>query len=364
MTLPDPRLQPLEAPKNPLIRQAVAVTTEPNAASSASLYQSLTAQMADALLMGDNQSLAVALQLAPNQSAYKALWHALNDILAQPSAQGFAHIFAFPIVMVVGAKGEAQLPVALGETGSFISMLQDQGLIAADAQCAVLPHLVHPESLASLSLSELYQLSQRTTSVEQGLPVKLLPAPIEFKDEGVFVRYLVGVAMQPAHTEPVIKLGGSMGEWGMVAMKWLGDTLKTEGVTLFPIPLVPNVVPEALRQGAAMRLEVNLQVVASNTIRRLREKNLPVVAIASSHEGGEIRFTFSTPGETKNMAAFVWPLAPLDALPRIEENFQMLMKECQVDDVRLIAGLQPNEVNDIPFFVTACDIEAQSSAQH
>ena len=55
----------------------------------------------------------------------------------------------------------------------------------------------------------------------------------------------------------------------------------------------------------------------------------------------------------------VGSLAPLDSVERIEENFRALMSECQVSDVRVLADIQPDRVDGVPFLVTCNDAAAR-----
>ena len=62
--------------------------------------------------------------------------------------------------------------------------------------------------------------------------------------------------------------------------------------------------------------------------------------------------------------ASAWPLAPLDSVERIAEEFMGLMRECQVEDVRLVKEVQTDREHGIPFFVTVNDPAAQSHGLH
>lgn len=363
MMLPDPRPSVLTPPKNGLLDLVAAVLTATEAEQTTA-QQRLQMAVAETLMMRDQQSLALALQFAPSQEAYKTLWHALCDVLTQlPDGRQTAVVFALPVILVVGSKETTTLSGTLTDTTSMLATLQRHGLIAEGAVCHLFPELLHPESLAAISMPDLYRYAETIDDVELGLPFERLPAPVPAKDEAVFVRYVLGIAMQPVGAPPVLR-PQSHGAWAMEVMQQLKTQLHHPQVTLFPIPIQPQVLPEALRQGAAFRLEVNMQVFASGIIRKLREHNLPIVAIASAHEGGELRFTISTPGEAKHMAAYAWPLAALDSVPHIVENFSALMKECQVSDVRLIPGIQANEVNGVPFFISSVDPEAKQVEVH
>lgn len=362
MMLPDPRLMPRVAPKNELIRAVMSLLTESDAAAARAKADALRQTVVQTLDFDDNQALTVALQLAPDQTAYKTLWNTTLDVLETPAVGRHAVVFALPLVLAAGSKSPAKLPETV-DADALLAILKQHGVVRADAEIFLSGRLLHQETLGSVSFSQLYRLGQELTAADEVL-AELVPTAVPVMEEGVFVRYLVGVALQDAGAPAAIKLGGAMGEWGMPLMQALAEQLKTPGVTLFPIPLVPNVVPEALRQGAAMRYEVNLQMWASNIIKRLREGGVTIVAVAAAHENGELRFTVSSPGDDKNWAGYVWPLAPLDSVERIAENFRMLMGECQIEDVRLVPDVQPDRVNDVPFLITCNDAQAQALTRH
>ena len=354
MMLPDPRLMPRVAPKNELIRAVMSLLTEPDGAEAERKRGELRRLTAEKLEFDDNQSLSVALQLAPDQTAFRTLWHSLVDTLASPSTARHAVVFAVPVVLAAGSKTATTLPAQV-DAAPLLAILRQHGVVRADAEVSLSGHLLHADTLASVAFSQWFRFGSFLTDAARGVPLDLAGSDVPVHEEGVFVRYLLGVAMQNPDEAPAIRLGGSMGEWGMPFMQQLNEQMKTPGVTLFPIPAVPNVVPEALRQGAALRLDVNMQMWASNIIRKLRAGNAGIAGVAAAHENGELRFTVSSPGDDKNWAAFVWPLAPLDAVERIEENFRALMAECQVEDVRVVGTIQPDRIDEVPVFLTCND---------
>lgn len=364
MLLPDPRLYPRVDPDNLLIRLAMALLTEREAGRALTRAEALKDAIAAQLAADDDSVLNAALRHAPSQEVYKAVWQAALDVVGQVGNERHAVIFALPVVLVAGCKGRAELPERLSDVDALSQLLRQHGVIDAQAECFISGKLVHPDTLEGLSFSQLYRYSRNLADAGRGLPVELPGDPAPVKDDCVLVRYLVGVAMREANGEMPVKLGGSMGAWGMPLMQLLGEQLKTANVTLFPIPRVPNWLREAHRQGQAARQEVNLQVFASNIIRKLREYSLPITAIAAAHDNGELRFTISTPGDDKNCAAHAWPLAPLDSVERIAEEFIGLMRECQVEDVRLVKEVQTDREHGIPFFVTVNDPAAQSHGLH
>ena len=123
MLLPDPRLLPRVAPKNEIIRAVLACLAETDIAAIGRKQATLEGLLRDALDMDDAQALTVALQLAPEQTAYRHLWHTLLDVLGAGVTEQHAVVFALPLVLATGSRKEAQLPARI-----------DAGPVLADIQ--------------------------------------------------------------------------------------------------------------------------------------------------------------------------------------------------------------------------------------
>ncbi|AOX99020.1 hypothetical protein [Jeongeupia sp. USM3] len=351
MYLPDPRLYPRVNAKNPVIRNLMALLTAGNADEAAQKRGALDEIVRELLLTGDHYGLNGALTQAPTQDGYKVLWQTLREAVETPVQPGpFAVPFALPIVFVAGRKGATSLPGEI-DAGAVLALLRQHGAVAADAAVWLSGALVGADQLAAVNPAQLQRWQQAEATP---LPVALSPAPIEFKDEGVFLRYLVGVAIQPEGGQPAIRLGGPVGAWGMPLAQLLSDTFKQPGLTLFPIPRVPQSWLAAQETGRVTVLETRLQVAASNAIRSIRSKGRTPAITLAAHEGGEIRITFSSREDAERWEGYVWPLAPLDTAEQVHAFVDELMRECQVDDVVVIETIQPDlDTDGLPFFVTA-----------
>lgn len=350
--LPDPRqYHPQVSLTNRLIHHAQSVLDAPNADDREMWRQGLAGAMDEMLQRRELLSISVALAMVPSQACYQVVWDALRQTVEGGSAN--VALFALPLVLVAGSREQATLPAEIADIDGLNDLLRRHGVFA-DGDAALGGALLHPDSLTGLDAAKLYEMSRQGADARNGLPNQ--PAPITVKEEGVFLRYLLGAAILRDGGEPPVKLGGSVGAWGMPVMKFLGEQLKTDGVTLFPIARPPLPAMQALVAGNFARFEVALQVFASSQIRRLRELDKEPVAILSAHDNGELHFTLSAKGDDRNWEGFVWPLASLDNVKLIEENFRELMRECHVRDVHVLPELQPESRDGIPLFFTADDL--------
>jgi len=362
-TLPDPRqYHPQVSLTNMLIHNALSVQNASSDADRELWFVAIRDAMAQMLERGELLSISVALAMVPSQDTYKIVWDALRAAVEQPEGRR-AIVFAVPLVLVAGSKGQATLPAAIADEEGLNALLREHGILGAAQQVRVFGQLLHPDTVVAMDAARLFRLTRDLASAEQGIGEDLNGAAITLKEEGVFLRYLLGVAVQGEGEAEPVKLGGAVGAWGMPLMKFLGEQLHTDGVTLFPIARPPLPVMQALVAGNFARFEVALQVFASSQIRRLRELSKDPVAILSAHANGELHITLSAEGDERNWEAFVWPLAAMDNVTLIESNFRELMAECRVRDVHVLSQVYPESRDGIPLFFTADDLPQTDSLQ-
>lgn len=355
-TLPDPRqYHPQVALTNMLIHNAQSVLQAKNDSDREMWFSAMKDSMAEMLQRNELLSISVALAMVPSQDTYKIVWDALRAAVEQ--AEGpHAVVFAVPLILVAGSKNTATLSAAIDDVQGLNALFTQHGVFSAEGQVALAGQLVHPDVVVGLDSGKLYQLTRGLQSVSEADLLNTAGAAVTVKEEGVFLRYLLGVAIkEPGKPDPV-KLGGAVGAWGMPLMKFLGEQLKQDGVTLFPIARPPMPVMQAMVAGNFARFEVALQVFASTQIRRLRELDKEPVAVLSAHANGELHITVSAEADERNWEAFVWPLAGLDSVELIESNFRQLMSECHVREVHVLPSVYPDVKEGLPLFFTADDV--------
>ncbi|MDF0606472.1 hypothetical protein HZU77_012550 [Neisseriaceae bacterium TC5R-5] len=352
--LPDPRqYHPEVALTNQLIYQ-IQTALE---ASTAQERDNWLAAARDALVQRLERhellSISVALAMVPSQACYQLLWQCLRTAVEETNGTR-AMVFAMPLILVAGSKQQQTLPGEIADVAGLNALLRQHSVFAEDGEVFIQGALVSADSLLALDAAMLFQLNHDPSKAKTGLPQQA--APITVKEEGVFLRYLLGVAIQPEGADVPVRLGGEVGAWGMPLMKFLNEQLHGDGVTLFPIARPPLPAMQAMVAGHYARFEVALQVFVSSQIRRLRELNLEPVAILAAHQNGELHITLSAVGDQRSREGFAWPLAPLDSVQLIEENFRELMAECRVREVHVLAQLQAELRDGRPYFIVADDL--------
>ncbi|MDR3410187.1 MAG: DUF2863 family protein [Formivibrio sp.] len=358
MSLPDPRnYAPVNA-RNPLIRQLMSLMTEHDPQAIITKRAGLHAQITELLAANDHAALNAALSQAPAMEAWLTLWQALREVLETTPADAdkYASLFAIPVVIVAGSDKGATLPGKLIAPEDILNLLRQHDVLAPTAVAYLAPELVSIETLSAISPSQ--QIRWKTDKADllsngSSNLFDLTPAPLAIKEEAAALRFIVGAVLQPGNTAPLIQLGGSVSPWGMALAQTLGTQLATEGATVLALPRAPQSWLSAQENGRLVLLETRLQLLASNAIRTIRSKGRTPVAIIAAHESDEIRITFSSREDAERWQGFVWPLAPGERVEQIVDFAQTLFHDCQVQDIRLVDTIQPDCVNELPFFVTA-----------
>jgi len=336
--LPEPRLYPTASVSNRLIHLAQSVLTA--AAADRDLQcEALQDALRELLERDEVLMISVALNMAPSQDVYEVLWRAMRD--AVEAAPGrHAVIFALPLVLVAGSRQRATLPDRIADVDGLDRIFRQHGVFAADGEVFLSGKLLHPDAVLGISPAQLYRFTRQLADAARGLPLDLPASPVTVKEEGVFLRYLLGVAIQSGDGPAPVRFSPTVGAWGMPLMKFIGEELKTEGVTLFPIARSLAPLMQAMDAGNRARLEVALQVFASARLRALRSEGRTPVVRLSAHRGGEIHVEISASGSESAGERFVWPLSPLDSVRQIEEDFLQLLQECLVENVMVETDVQ------------------------
>jgi hypothetical protein len=271
----------------------------------------------------------------PSRAAYQELWQATRAVVEQAPGR-HAVVFAVPLVLVAGSRQRATLPDHIADVDGLNQLLREHGVFGADAEVFLSGKLLHADAVLGITPAQLFRFSRQLADAARGVPLELEASAVTVREEGVFLRYLLGVAIHPDKQEAPVNFDSRVGSWGVPLMNFLGKQLATDGVTLFPIARPPAPLMQAIVAGNQARLEVALQVFCSSSLRHLRSENRQPVAHVAAHGNNEIHFTLSSSGAgEKSPAHFVWPLAPLDSVERIEQDFLQLMQECQVEMVQL-----------------------------
>lgn len=364
--LPDPRQYPSDIPANPLLQRLLTLLSERDLGAMVRNEAALDAALEACLSQSEDALLAEALAHAPSQAMRRVLEHRLDTVLArpQPGSGQYAIPFALPIVWVAGVRGKLTLPGRLPDIEEITALLKTHGLIAPDADIWLSARLLEREALAAIAPSQLARWRDVLQYASGGLPHEFTEAPLQVNGDGVFLRYLVGVALQKQDAPPVVQLNAPPGPWAIALAKLLGQQMHQDGLTLFPLPRAVQSWRSALADGRHAQMEIRFQVFASNILRKLRTEGETPVAIFSAHDNGEIRVTIGAEKNGENWEGFVWPLDAADPLETIQQQMIDLLRDCQHDTIRVMPEVLPTLKDRMPYFPLPIELPGTPSATH
>jgi len=361
--LPDPRRYGGE-PAN-LHTLASQLLNERNLGRLVAAESALDQALHSLLEAGDDAAIEMALQTAPNMAVVRLLNERLRVAVERPAAGNTRHavLFAIPLVLVAGVRGKHVIEGQLPDVAAVQDLLTEQGLFRAGAEISLSGKLLDRDQLLAIKPSQLARWRDVLQYASGGLPHDFTPAPVQVDGDGVYLRYLVGVAMQPADEAPVVQLNAASGAWAMALTKLLSNQLKHDAMTLFPLPRAPQTWLAALDDGRVAQQEIRFQVFASNTLRKLREAGETPVAVLSSHDSGELRVTLGAEKNGEEWAGFIWPLGPLDRVDAVQHMMVELLRECHHDDIRVLTELLPTVKDNLPYFPLPTELP-QAATRH
>lgn len=316
----DPRRYTFEYPKsNILIKQALSVL---NCEHDFNELTSLTA----VLLKNENDALInVALNLSPSFAVSNIIWKALNAAINEIPGSVSSYIFAIPLVLVAGSKSKACLPGNL-DVNRLNDYFSQKQIFNTGMDCFISGKLIDPATLAKIKPSQLYYWVRNLKNANLWLPVHMEGSPINVFNEGVFLRFLIGLTIKND------KIGINLKAYHNASiglMKMINEELKNEAVTLFPIPFSPVCLSEAYQIGDSKRKEIAISVAISNIVRKIREKNLTPLAVLDSEDEALKVSVFSHDNEFSETS--LWHLTKFEDYQEHLATIINLLKDMHID---------------------------------
>lgn len=259
------------------------------------------------LLKNENDSLInVALNLSPSYAVTHLIWRCLNVAINCTSDNGdlLTHIFAIPLVLVLGSKSKIIVKDSLNSDLLNDFFEQNNLFDYKNYKCYVSGKLIDSTAIAKIKPSQLYYWVRNIKEPNLWLPYDLSGSSIEMVNEGVFLRFLIGVATKDNDSKISSNTSyansDNFTKNSIPLMKLINQELQQKGVTLFTIPFSVTNLSDAFLVGDNYRKEIAIQVALSNAIRKIREKSLTPLVNINCHNF-EIRLqTFAVEGESKN----------------------------------------------------------------
>ena len=356
--IPDPRRfadPDLAAPGAQALYAKVAASLS---ADTALVGAKLDREVQDALaaeLGAGGDVLAATIAGAPSVDVARHLWRLLDAAVREWHCDDgvAATIFAIPLVIVAAGNAEAGGPALQGVLANpegLADILRDGGALAGNRNFALASALVGADAIEVARVPEL--LSWQRLPNEAGgefqqtaMERTLQPAPLAIVPdvESVNLRFIMGTALARAGAD--LLADTKVGKWGMPFAQALGREFGQGGATVLALPRAPQRPLPALWQGRLAQREVSASLFIGNAVRKHRASVGEPTAVISAHRvpgvpgEGELRLSISSPLEPRDAEGFRCPLYPLDRVADAVRMLVDLLNDCQVDDVRMLAGV-------------------------
>jgi hypothetical protein len=263
-------------------------------------------------------------------------------------------LFAMPLVLVAALDADTapvMLAGVLPDLAALAARLRDARTFGGCETFALAPSLVLPQAIDLDALPALLArtvLAHADGNASFGAIVDLPPAPIrvDTRDERVHLRFIVGAVLAPPNVDPLASAG--FGKAGIDIARALSDALRAPGVSLLALPRPPQRLALAVAAGRAAQREVSAQLFVSNAVRALRSSYGEPTAIISAHRapdapgGGELRLSLSSPFAPRAAQGLRCPIHPTESVGDVVTALEVLLGDCQVGDVRVLAGIHPD----------------------
>lgn len=360
--LPDSRRYPRVDARDSLIRLAMSLLTERDLGALVRKEADLDAELSRLLGQHDDAAVGEALGKVPSQEVYFCLYDRLRQVVERPPVDAGRHnlFFALPLVLVAGSRGPLSLPGVLPDAAAVAALLREQGIFGADAEIELSERLATETQLAVVRPSELARWRDDPAAA---LP-DFEPQPLQVNGEAVLLRFIVGVARQPAQAQAAVELNAKPGQWGLALTKLLAEQWKLDGLTLFPLPRSPQAWLPARHDGRTARLHIQFEVFASNMLRKLRQGGEQPVAVLSAHDNDEIHVTLGAAANSEVWEGFVWPLQPLDRVDTVINVMVELLRECRLEQIHCLPEVMPAVQDGLPYFPLPTELSSLPGTRH
>lgn len=331
--LPDTRPYPTDPVKNELLLHAAAVAANASKAQVKLAAESLEAAIYQMLRQNHFLALSVALSMAPDAAAYRALWRAMDSVLRAKTEEEIAWV-ALPVVVVAGSREEAALRGDVDVAG-WQAQLAAFPQTEALAGLTWLPQAVAAEQMAAVNIGQWFAAKQNRAAAEAWAAAFTPPALAVPAGQSVHIVYVLGYGQLADYP--------ALGDAALPMMQYWQQHFAAPGLTLFANPLNPATPLSAISEGSHMRQRMALDVFAANAIRAVRLQSPRVGVVAAAETGGRLAFGFNAAESAYGLVpqVFHWQLSPTDYVDTVLQNFIDLMAECRVEHIRLLHDTLP-----------------------
>lgn len=333
--IPDPRPYPeTAAAKNDLLRYAAQMLQADSGAQKKLAQSQLSAEVRQMLAQRHYLGFSVALSLAPSPTHYRILWEALNAALT--AAENETAWIVFPVVAVIGAEKDAEIPLQI-PGDALNKLLFQHKIFQENAQVRWLPFLLTADHFARIKPDQWFAAKNDAAFAGSENFRQPETCPVAAGQE-VAVFYAAAYGPQPLlHANAAQHFAAA----ALPLMQVWQESLGGGQLTVFANPLAPAVPSAAHMAGHLMRRRMACDVFTANAVRGIRLNGGRVAVVIAAQEGSLLHFAFQADDDSLNLPVktYSFALTPDEEIPLVVQQFLDLLAECRVDKVRILCEM-------------------------
>ena len=295
----------------------------------------------DTQLQKNNDALInVALNLAPSQAVASLIYNTMHKVINNGfddmgnensgSSSIKYQIIAIPIIIVAGSN-EQKIITSFLNNRDIDDFISTNNIFAPQTKWYISNKLINPESISHFTPSQIYHWIRSDKFKNDKFPFALTSEDINVASHGVFSRLLLGKIEYEGEVSihNIINFDNYQ-KYSNLLMKIIIDNLKTNDVTLFPIPFPPCYLSISFVNISNYHKEISLSVNMSNVMRKIRLNNLTPIAIIETMPHG-VQITIMSKNNDIYKEIQLWALNNYDDINYVIDIITGLLKDLQVE---------------------------------
>lgn len=329
--LKDTRAFPIGFSKNQLIYYANQILFE-NKMSSEIAEKLLVESIENMLMNNDFLNFSVALSLSPSSKHYEVLWNCL-DLVLQSKNKFELQWLVWPVIFVIGSNKKFV-------TSSLIPLDNIKKLLNSTTLTSY-KNLFWFNNLITLNnFSDISPADWFNSKTDKAILDKILNSiKVEDLSFNLGQDVLLFYALSYGDYNSKDILFNPLKELSLPLMQvWQSHfNIKENSASIFINPLSACTPALAISRGNYIKKQMQFDIFVSNTIRKIRMKNLEPMVIISTKEGGVIEILITIyQSNYEEYYKFAWNLNFIEDINNVLQSILNLFIECKINFIKML----------------------------
>ncbi len=245
-------------------------------------------------------------------------------------------IFVMPVILVVGAQKSTMLSTVIHDVNALKEVFESLGVLGHCRNFGLANCLTDHEALNQYPL-ESWRFASRYDESKSVATLDFPEYPIESSSraETAHLRFLCGVALNPASAPSIFESAGDIGRWGMKFTETVSAQLSTPDCSVLALPRAPRPLIKSLEEGYWASREVGFQLFASNALNHARLKFGEPDVFIDSGAGDKVLTRLSSLFDDSFDRTYSFPVAPYESHNQVLANIDEFLREIGIQRYEL-----------------------------